>query len=240
MKQINKYSIVIPIFNESDNLVSLISEIDEIIFNKIEFEIIIVDDGSTDGTQKVLKEIMIDKKHLNISVIKNSINQGQSLSIFKGINKANFNNIITIDGDSQNDPYDIFKLEKIYANNDSIKLVGGLRKKRMDSVAKIMSSKFANYIRKRILNDNCDDTGCSLKIFDREIFILFPFFDGMHRFLPALFKGFGFQTFFTEVSHRKRQIGKSNYGTFIRLIKGIRDIIIVKKIISNKNKYIKS
>ena len=88
MKKINKYSIVIPIFNESENLVNLISEIDQIIFNKIEFEIIIVDDGSTDGTQKVLKEIIIDKKHINILVLKNSINQGQSFSIFKGIKQS--------------------------------------------------------------------------------------------------------------------------------------------------------
>ena len=113
-------------------------------------------------------------------------------------------------------------------------MVGGIRKKRKDNLLKIFSSRIANIIRKLILNDNCDDTGCSLKVFDKNVFMLFPFFDGMHRFLPALFIGHSKKTFFTNVDHRKRIYGKSKYGTFKRLFGGIRDIIKVKKILRNK------
>ena len=108
----------------------------------------------------------------------------------------------------------------------------------MDNALKIISSRVANYIRKNILNDDCNDTGCSLKVFEKKIFLEFPFFSGMHRFLPALFKGYGYKTNFIEVDHRKRLGGTSKYGTMDRLFRGIRDIFIVKKIIKNKNKEI--
>ena len=93
------------------------------------------------------------------------------------------------------------------------------------------NSKIANKIRSKILNDDCDDTGCSLKVFDKKAFLKLPFFDGIHRFLPALFKGFGYKTYFVYVDHRSRFSGKSNYGTFDRLFKGIKDLIRVKRII---------
>ena len=105
----------------------------------------------------------------------------------------------------------------------------------MDSFIKVISSKIANGIRSKILNDNCRDTGCSLKVFDKQIFLSFPFFDGMHRFLPALFKGYGYKTMFIDVNHRKRKFGVSKYGTMNRLFKGIRDIIKVRKILKFKN-----
>ena len=112
-------------------------------------------------------------------------------------------------------------------------MVGGI-KKRQDSFIKIYSSKIANYIRSKILNDNCKDTGCSLKYLIK-YFLEFPYFDGMHRFLPALFKGYSYQTFI-EVNHRKRKYGISKYGTMNRLFKGIKDIIRVKRIINNYKK----
>ena len=107
---------------------------------------------------------------------------------------------------------------------------------------KLISSKIANQFRSLILKDGCVDTGCSLKVFDKEIFLTFPFFDGIHRFLPSLFKGFGKNTLFIDVDHRPRISGISKYGTFDRLYKGILDIIRVKKIIRNnikkKEKYL--
>ena len=110
-------------------------------------------------------------------------------------------------------------------------LVGGIRKKRQDSLTKILSSRVANKIRSMIFNDGCNDTGCSLKIFDKQIFLKFPFFSGIHRFLPSLFTGYGYRTFFIDVDHRLRIKGSSNYGTLDRLFRGIIDIIKVRKII---------
>ena len=115
-----------------------------------------------------------------------------------------------------------------------MKLIGGIRRNRKDNFTKIISSKIANSIRSRILNDECIDTGCALKIFDKKIFLSFPFFDGVHRFLPALFKGYGYETLFIDVNHRKRNHGISKYGTMNRLFAGIRDIIKVKKILKTK------
>ena len=113
--------------------------------------------------------------------------------------------------------------------------MGGIRKMRKDSIIKKLSSKFANKIRKYILDDDCDDTGCSLKVFDKEIFLSFIFFDGIHRFLPALFKGYGYMTRFVNVNHRPREYGFSKYGTTKRLIKGIKDLYMVYKDLKKRN-----
>ena len=103
-------------------------------------------------------------------------------------------------------------------------------------MVKVLSSRVANYIRRSILKDNCSDTGCSLKVFDKKTFLKFPFFDGMHRFLPALFSGCGKKTFFIDVDHRPRKYGFSKYGTFGRAFRGIVDLIKVAKIIKKLNK----
>ena len=224
------FSIIIPVYNEQENISILVSEIQETLSNfKKNFEIIIVDDGSKDDTLKIVNNL----NQSNIKIIQNLNNHGQSYSIKVGINNANYSTIITIDGDLQNNPADIPKMLSIYIDND-FKLVGGIRKNRKDNKIKLISSFFANYIRKTILKDDCIDTGCSLKIFDKQVFLSFPYFDGMHRFLPALFKGFGHKTFFIDVDHRRRYKGFSKYGTLSRLYWGIRDIYKVLKIIKNK------
>ena len=170
----------------------------------------------------------------NLNYIRNSSNLGQSYSIMMGVKNSKSSNIITIDGDYQNDPFDLPKIIDLYFKNQNLKLIGVLEKK--DSYIKILSSKIANYIRNIILQDNCPDTGCSLKIFDKDVFLKFPYFDGMHRFLPALYLGYGQQTLFIDVNHHPRLYGKSKYGTFIRMIKGIRDMIKVKLIIKKFKK----
>tara|TARA_B100001029_G_C14910439_1_gene366164 strand:+ start:23 stop:712 length:690 start_codon:yes stop_codon:yes gene_type:complete len=223
---VTNFSIIIPVYNESDNIINLLIEIKNQL-NDFEYEIIIVDDHSKDNTIQVINEF--DDKI--VKLIKHDINLGQSKSIFSGIKKSKYNTIITLDGDGQNNPKDIPKLLEIYYKEKEVYLVGGIRKKRKDSIIKILSSKIANKIRSKILNDDCEDTGCSLKVFDKEIFLKLPFFDGVHRFLPALFKGFGYKTYFVYVDHRSRFSGKSNYGTFDRLFKGIKDLIRVKRII---------
>ncbi len=223
------FSIIIPIYNESQNINKLIDEIDNSLSKYDNYEIIIINDASTDNTSDVLKQI----KNNKILIISNPVNKGQSYSIFKGINKSSYDTIVTIDGDGQNNPADIPKLLSLYNVNKNIELVGGLRLKRQDNVIKIISSKIANSIRSSILKDSCIDTGCSLKVFNKKIFLQFPYFDSIHRFLPAMFSGFKYNTMFVPVDHRRRKFGNSKYGTMNRLFKGINDIIKVKRILKN-------
>ena len=231
----NNFSIVIPIFNESSNIKILYEEIILSIKDDYNYEVIFVDDCSTDNTKEILENLQYNN---NLKVLKNSKNLGQSISILKGIKSAKYDTIITLDGDCQNNPKDIEKLLFFFLNDKGIKLVGGIRINRKDSYIKKISSKIANSIRAYILNDGCKDTGCSLKVFDKNIFLNFEYFDGIHRFLPALFIGFGYKTVFLNVDHRKRKYGKSKYGTFLRLLNGFRDMIKVKKMI-DKNKNLK-
>jgi len=229
------FSIVIPVFNEENNITTLIKEIKLSLKSYNEYELIIVNDFSTDNTLRVLEK---EKTNFNFKIINNESNLGQSFSILKGIKNSNYNTIITLDGDGQNNPIDIPILLEFYNKTKDASLVGGIRHKRRDNIIKIISSRLANFIRSNFLNDNCKDTGCSLKVFDKNIFLNFEYFDGIHRFIPALFKGFGYNTYFLNVDHRKRKYGTSKYGTFLRLVNGIRDMIKVKKMI-NKNKELK-
>ena len=224
------FSVVIPLYNESKNIEKLIFEISQSLEKYQKYELILVDDGSKDNTLQILTKI---KKNYPIIIINNGSNRGQSFSIWHGIKKSNYNTIVTLDGDGQNNPNDIPKLLDIYFSKRIYNLIGGIRKKRKDNFLKLVSSKIANQIRSLILKDDCVDTGCSLKVFDKEIFLTFPFFDGVHRFLPALFKGYGNKTFFINVDHRPRIAGISKYGTLYRMYKGILDIIRVRKIIRN-------
>lgn len=231
----NSISIIIPLFNEEDNIKILIKDLVDSIQNNFIFQLIFIDDGSTDNSKKVLNEIKSQNK-FDVKIIHLNENRGQSFAIKTGIENAKYDDIVTIDADLQNNPADIIKLANFYFKNmDKYSLVGGIRKKRKDSLVKIYSSKIANKVRKIILNDNCDDTGCSLKVFKKNIFLSFPFFNGIHRFLPAMFKGYGYNTFFLGVDHRYRIYGVSKYGVSNRLFRGIRDIIKVKIILSKKN-----
>ena len=228
------FSIVIPVFNEAQNIEALVDEIFNSLKDYNDFEVILVNDSSTDNTIDLVCAL---KKKFNILLINNPKNKGQSFSIHKGILESRNNTIVTIDGDGQNNPLDIPKLLEIYFSNEETSLVGGIRVKRRDNLIKVISSKIANKIRSKILKDGCEDTGCSLKVFDKSIFLQFPFFDGIHRFLPALFTGYGYKTIFIAVDHRPRIRGYSKYKIVDRLYRGIIDIIRVKKIIrKNKNK----
>ena len=228
------FSLIIPLFNEEKNIQFLINEFLNIKNLLTEnFEIILVNDCSTDNTLKVINSIKFDKSE-NIKIINNKKNLGQSWSLYIGIKNSFYDTIVTIDGDGQNNPSNIPELLKIYRSMPDVYLVGGLRLKRKDTLVKRISSKIANKVRSFILKDDCIDTGCSLKVFDKNIFMALPFFDGIHRFLPALYKGFGKKTFFIPVDHRPRLYGNSNYGTMKRFYRGVFDIIRVIFIIKNK------
>lgn len=233
MKKNLNFSIIIPIYNESDNIIKLFNELKENLKNYYDFEIIFVNDGSTDNSQTILNNLN-KNNNFRLTIIINKKNLGQSYSIYKGAQKSQFDNLITIDGDGQNDPKDINKLIKIYFKDSDIILVGGIREKRKDTISKKLSSIIANKVRSFILKDNCKDTGCSLKIFEKKIFLSFAYFDGIHRFLPALFNSKNKKIVFVNVNHRHRVFGKSKYNNINRLIKGINDLVKVYKIINKK------
>ena len=225
----NPFSVVIPIYNESLNIINLIEEILITLTEFKKFEVIIVDDHSLDkGLEKINQKF--NNNHL-IKTFRNKKNIGQSFSIIKGCELSKYETIVTLDGDGQNDPKDIPKLLKIYFGSSDLYLVSGIRTSRKDNYLKIITSRLANFIRAIILNDNCTDTGCALKVFNKEIFLMFPNFDGLHRFIPAFFKFHNKKMAFISVSHRKRKFGNSNYDTFKRAIKGLKDTIRVYNII---------
>lgn len=224
-------SVIIPAFNEAENLTSLINNIlnQKNLFSNM--EIIVVDDSSTDNTYKIMQQY---KNKYDLFYLQNQTRLGQSKSISNGINKSKYNNIITIDGDGQNDPND-FSILIDNINSDKHILISGIRKLRKDNFIKIFSSKVANFVRSLILNDNCKDSGCGLKLFSKDIFLKINFFDGMHRFLPALFIAYGVKPVYVTVNHKPRIKGKSKYGTSDRLIRGLLDLYRVKKMINKIN-----
>ena len=222
-------SIIIPIYNEKENIDKLIYEINTVLNNQsFNYEIIIINDASEDLDED---DINFLSKLKNTTIFSNKYNKGQSFSLIEGIKKSSYKNIVTIDGDGQNNPKDLPLLLNKYFSDHDLFLVGGIRFNRKDNLIKLFSSKIANNVRKYLLKDDCDDTGCSLKVFDKEVFMKFPEFRGIHRFLPALFKGYGKNTYFINVDHRPRIHGSSKYGTLSRLFIGIIDLIKVAKFI---------
>ena len=221
-------SVVIPVCNEEESIGVLIEEITQALAQKYQHEIIVVDDGSTDTTLEVLLKI---KKYLpTLRVIKHLQNSGQSTAVRTGVQHAKSAWIATLDGDGQNDPADIPNLYNELANQnlDPWLVVAGYRKKRKDTWLKRISSKYANSIRDRLLRDGTPDTGCGLKVFARDSFLALPYFDHMHRYIPALFQRQGGRVVSVEVNHRHRMQGTSKYGFHNRLWVGIVDILGVR------------
>ncbi len=219
--QINQLSVVVPVRNESGNVASLIGEIDAAL-KYITHEIIYVDDGSTDDTFSQLKALQA--QFVQLKIVKHVHSCGQSTAVRTGVKVSQYAWVATLDGDGQNDPADIPKL--MTAVVDGVDLVGGNRRaSRRDTWVKRMSSVIANTVRSKMLRDDTPDTGCGLKLFKREAFLDLPYFDHMHRFLPALIKRRGGKIVSVPVAHRNREHGKSNYGTIDRLLVGIVDLL---------------
>jgi dolichol-phosphate mannosyltransferase len=219
--QIRKLSVVVPVRNEEDNIAPLIAEICATLDGVVDYEIIYVNDGSTDATPQRLAEIRKTRPQLRI--IRHEKSCGQSTAVRSGVKAAKGDWIATLDGDGQNDPADIPKL--IAALEPGVDLVGGNRRHaRRDTWIKRVSSVVANGVRSRMLNDSTPDTGCGLKLFSREVFLDLPYFDHMHRFLPALVIRRGGRVVSVPANHRPRERGASNYGTLDRLMVGIVDL----------------
>ena len=216
----SKISLVIPVFNEAENIGKLHSEIVSVCEQEnYNYEIIIVDDGSTDDTAKVAKLL------LPVIYVRLRRNFGQTSAIDCGIKKSSGQLIITMDGDGQNDPADIPKLIDYLEEND-LDLVSGWRKNRKDSFMKKISSRTANYLRAFIIKDGLNDSGCSLKVYRAECFNGINLFGEMHRFIPAVLKIKGFSIGEIEVNHRPRTAGQTKYG-WRRGVKGMIDMISV-------------
>ncbi|CAG7857693.1 dolichol-phosphate mannosyltransferase [biofilm metagenome] len=219
-------SVVIPVHNEDENILPLLEEINTVFMGVNAYEIIVVDDGSNDQTNKVLRQALKHFKQLR--VIQHEQSCGQSTAVHSGVKAALYPMIATLDGDGQNDPADIPRLVELLMKqsqlNDRLWMIAGWRNKRHDSAWKLFSSKFANTVRSALLGDNTPDTGCGLKVFTRDKFLELPYFDHMHRFLPALMIRAGGQVVSEPVNHRARAQGYSKYGTLDRLWAGITDL----------------
>ena len=221
-KIINSISIVVPVLNEEKNIIYLLNELKKNLINKIKFEIIIVDDGSTDKTIHNIKNNIA--LHNNLKLILHKKNYGQSASLLTGITNAKYEYIVTLDGDGQNDPKDILKLVEKYNTSVPFFLVIGNRKKRNDNFARKLASRAAFLIRNLILKDKIPDTGCALKVFKKTDFLFIPFFNHIHRFLPFIFNSMGGNVISVNVNHRKRLTGYSKYSNFQRALVGIYDL----------------
>lgn len=219
-------SVVIPVFNECENIGPLLAEIDRAIHPGVNYEILVVDDGSNDATADSLALLSRDNPRLR--VLRHRTNRGQSAALVTGVAAAQAPWVVTLDGDGQNDPKDIERLLAACKQDGCLRmdrLITGLRRQRNDSFIRRLSSRIANAIRARLLRDDCPDTGCGLKLFPRDAFLALPRFDHMHRFLPALFRSNGCRVISVDVSHRPRLHGVSKYGVLNRLWVGIVDIM---------------
>lgn len=219
-----KYSVIIPLKNEESNIEELVQELEPVMMRlQSPWELICIDDGSTDRTREVLKKLAKEKPFLKPIFFKK--NYGQSSAFDAGFRAANGEFLITLDGDRQNDPADIPNLLQLIPTCD---LVCGIRQKRKDSFTKRMTSKIANGVRGWLCEDGVQDTGCSLKVYRRECFNKIKMFNGMHRFLPALFKIEGFRVNEIPVNHRERIKGTSNYNFFNRSFNTLADLWAVR------------
>ena len=216
-------SVVVPVFNERDNIPPLLAEIASALRGRVDFETVYVDDASSDDSLAVLRAERA--RHPELRIVRHLSQCGQSTAIRNGVRAARGSWIATLDGDGQNDPADIPKLLDARKSADAkVKLFAGWRTTRRDSFNKRISSKVANAVRSRMLRDSTPDTGCGLKLFERETFLALPYFDHMHRYLPALVKRAGFQSVSIPVGHRPRTRGVSKYGMLDRLWVGLADL----------------
>ncbi|MCW8086031.1 glycosyltransferase family 2 protein [Sabulicella glaciei] len=215
-------SVVIPARNEAPNVAPLLAEIGAALAG-VPHEVIFVDDGSTDGTAAALREAA--GTHAALRWLRHRESCGQSAAIVSGVKAARAPWIATLDGDGQNDPADIPRLlDRARREGESV-LVAGHRVNRRDTATKRVTSRIANRVRARLLRDATPDTGCGLKVFSRAMFLGFPHFDHMHRYLPALALRAGGRVVSEPVNHRPRTRGASNYGTLDRLLVSFLDLV---------------
>ncbi|MGH9695387.1 MAG: glycosyltransferase family 2 protein, partial [Bryobacteraceae bacterium] len=219
--------------NEAENVSPLMAEIVAALDGRWNYEIIYVNDGSTDATAARLAVEM--KSRVNLRQIVHAASAGQSAAVRSGVRAARGAIVATLDGDGQNDPAFLPDLIVAIENGgERVGLAAGQRVGRKDTGFKRLQSRIANRVRSAILRDGTRDTGCGLKAFRREVFLMLPYFDGLHRFLPALVRRDGYEIGYVEVIDRTRRSGVSNYGLFDRLWIGVMDLAGVWWLIRRK------
>ena len=227
-------SVVIPVFNERDNIGPLVDEVVRHLRGRVAFDIVCVDDQSDDDTRDVLTTLKAEVPELRVLV--HQRRSGQSAAIRTGVKHALSPWIATLDGDGQNDPGDILKLLAAReAADPQTRLFAGWRVERKDTASKRWASRWANRIRQRLLHDETPDTGCGIKLFERAAFLDLPYFDHMHRYLPALMQRAGWKTVSVPVSHRPRGSGQSKYTNLGRALVGVRDLVGVSWLIQRSH-----
>lgn len=219
-------SVVIPAHNEAENVEPLVDDIRRALDGRFDYEIIFVDDGSRDDTAEAVRRAraLVGRR---LRLLRHPQACGQSTAVHTGVRAARGAWIVTLDGDGQNDPADIPRLVAVMRESrpeENIRLVIGHRRQRHDSWVRRLSSRIANGVRAALLGDATPDTGCGLKVFARETYLELPYFDHMHRFMPALVQRHGGRVVSVEVNHRPRQRGRSKYGIHNRLWAGIVDL----------------
>jgi dolichol-phosphate mannosyltransferase len=216
-------AVVVPVHNEAGNIVPLLMEIGKALEGQRPFEVIYVNDGSSDGTAAELKHLMT--RYPWLRCIRHKQSCGQSAAIRSGVAAARAPLIVTLDGDGQNNPAFISAmLRALEAGAPGVGLIAGQRVGRKASGFKKLQSRIANAVRGAVLRDGTRDTGCGLKAFRRDVFLALPYFDGLHRFLPALVRREGYAIGYVDVVDRPRGAGVSNYGMLDRLWIGILDL----------------
>jgi glycosyltransferase involved in cell wall biosynthesis len=215
-------SVVAPVYDEAGAAPALAREI-AAAFEGIDYEMLFVDDASRDDTAARLEALKAELPRLRL--LRHTANAGQSRAIRTGVLAARAPLVVTLDGDGQNDPADAPRLyRRLAAAPASLGMIGGMRAKRQDSLAKKLASRIGNGVRKRLLKDGADDTGCGLKAFRRDAFLKLPYFDHLHRYLPAMMLREGYEIAFEPVGHRPRMTGASKYTNLGRLAASASDL----------------
>jgi len=227
-------SIVLPVFNEHENLAPLIAEIDSV-FGRLSYEIVAVDDGSTDGSLRELNRLRNDCQALR--VVSLEVHAGQSAAFVAGFETARGQYVMTMDADGQNAPADGLKLLDVVRGPGPATAAVGYRRRLVDTRWKQIQSRIANRVRDVITGDDVRDTGCSLKVMRRAVLRQIPRFLGMHRFLPTLLRWAGEEVIEVEVGHRSRWYGRTKYGMWGRLWVGLRDAFGVRWLLKRRLVY---
>lgn len=215
-----RLSLVIAVLNEAENVHAVANEAIQALKDSGPFEIVFVDDGSNDDTAARIQELPRDI----VRLVRHEKRTGKSQAIRTGVNAARGQWIGTMDGDGQDDPADVAKMLALAVAAGGSPLVAGVRARRNDPWPRLVATRIGNGIRQAFLNDGCPDTACGLKVFEREAFLPLPVFEGMHRFLPALFRTYNHPLILHEVNHRPRAAGQSKYTNWGRALVGIGDL----------------
>lgn len=230
-------SIVIPLKNEAANVGFVTEAIVDACAALAPYEVVYVDDGSDDDT--AARVLDLTRRHPHVRLLRHPTSAGQSAAVHSGVTFARGHAICTLDGDGQNPPSEIPKLAarlEGHAFPEGVALVAGQRVGRQDTASKRWASRAANTIRQRLLHDDTRDTGCGLKLFRRDVFLGLPYFDHMHRYLPALVARDGWRTLHQDVAHAQRHAGSSNYSNLARALVGIHDLMGVMWLIKRRKK----